>query len=118
MDNDEEPYEVGPFRCVGCGNCCRGGGYVRVTRDEAAAIAKFLGLALGRFVRAYARRPRITYQAAEGDLWLRDKPNSDDCIFLVKNRCRINPVKPSQCLGFPSAWRDPGMAENCRGLTG
>ena len=118
MDEGQSSYEVRHFECVACGNCCRGGGFVRVTEEEAAAIAKFLGLTLQRFIRSYARRPRIALQAAAGDLWLRDKPDSDACIFLVKNKCRINPVKPSQCLGFPARWRDPGMAENCKGLTG
>jgi Fe-S-cluster containining protein len=62
-------------------------------RDQ-EAIAGFLGLAPGTFLKRYVRLVGRL-------LALVDKPNGD-CIFLTEDkRCAIHPVKPRQCLAFP-----------------
>ena len=35
------------------------------------------------------------------------------CIFLEGQDCKIQPVKPQQCRGFPNAWNFPGWREVC-----
>jgi hypothetical protein len=32
------------------------------------------------------------------------------------NECRIQPVKPVQCRGFPNEWRFPGWREMCEAI--
>lgn len=48
-------------------------------------------------------------------LTLIEKPDGS-CIFLEDGEpcgCRINPVKPKQCDGFPSRWSFPGWEAEC-----
>jgi Fe-S-cluster containining protein len=45
-----------------------------------------------------------------------DKPNGE-CLFLEGvNECRIQPVKPGQCAGFPNDWNFPGWREQCEAI--
>ena len=110
-------YVVEPFVCMMCGNCCRGDGYVRVGPAEAERIAAYLGLSPDEFRARYAPEPEVPAQAAAGDLWLTEKPGPErDCIFLEENLCRVNPVKPDQCVGFPMSWRTPDVMDYCEGM--
>ena len=112
-----QEYQITPFVCAMCGNCCRGEGYVRIRSDEAPRIAAYLGLSLDDFLARYTRTPEIPSQAAAGDLWFIDKPGPEqECIFLENNLCAINPVKPEQCIGFPLKWRTPDIMEYCVGM--
>lgn len=112
-----EPREYTPFTCAMCGNCCRGEGYVRITRAEAAAIAEHLEIPVDEFAARYTRQPETADQREAGDLWLLDKPGPEqECIFLENNRCRIHEVKPGQCIGFPLRWRTPDVLEYCVGM--
>ena len=105
------------FRCAGCGNCCRGEGFVRITAQEAREIAGFLGIPHDRFLAEYTRKPEIERHAAAGDLWLVDRADGcNDCVFLQEARCRINPVKPRQCRDFPMRWRTADVLDYCAGL--
>ena len=62
------------FTCTQCGKCCTGEpGFVWVTDDEVAAIAKFRGEPLREFVPLYTREVR-------GRRTLREKANGD-CVF-------------------------------------
>lgn len=97
-----------PFICARCGACCRQPGHVRLRDDEAAAIARFLGLAIHGFTAAYTRLHAdrsglILAEAADGA-----------CIFLADGLCRIQPVKPRQCRDYPETWHIPGEAQFCR----
>jgi len=89
------------FECTGCGRCCAGPeqGYVWVTDRQITAIAEHLGISEDlmrrRYVRKVARR-----------LSLVERAGSNDCIFLAERangerRCRIYPVRPSQCRTWP-----------------
>ena len=55
------------FTCQQCGNCCRGPdpGYVWVTEDEIAALAKRLDMSLDAFGRRYLRRVGARYTTVE-----------------------------------------------------
>jgi len=91
-----------PFVCKCCGACCRWPGIVRVNTDEIRAIAAHLSLSEDDFRDQYTRlAPDRT------SLILTEAPGGA-CIFLdAANRCRINPVKPEQCRGFPEKWNVP-----------
>jgi uncharacterized protein len=110
-------YQLSEFRCALCGNCCRGDGYVRISPTELARIAEHLQLPKADFVEQFTRAPEIVEHSEVGDLWLIDKPGPEqECIFLENNRCAINAVKPSQCIGFPLKWRTPDIMEYCEGM--
>jgi len=83
---------------------------VRVTHEELDSIASFLNMPVRELTEAYCR--------LTGDrtgLSFIEKENGS-CVFLAPdNRCRINPVKPRQCAGFPDAWSFPGYDAVCRG---
>lgn len=96
------------YQCQRCTACCRIPGFVRITGAEAASIAAYLGLAEAEFIEKYTR---LTPQRT--GLALIDKPNGE-CFYLRDGGCAIQPVKPSQCEGFPNAWNYPGWRENCR----
>ena len=81
-----------------CGRCCGGApGYVWVSREERADIARFLELSRQDFERRYCRRvfTRVS---------LRERANGD-CYLLQDGRCRVYPVRPPQCRSFPF-WKD------------
>lgn len=99
------------YSCQRCGNCCRWPGDVRVTDEEVTNIATFLGMTEAEFT---AQCTRIN--ANRTGLSIIDKPNGE-CLFLEGlNVCRIQPVKPAQCSGFPNEWNFPGWREVCEAV--
>ena len=93
-------YAFDPESCKECsGLCCKGEGYVFVSRDEMEKIAHFLGMDVERFEALYTRKAlygkRVTLATISccGD---------KRCVFLDKNnRCEIYSVRPDQCRRFP-----------------
>jgi len=101
------------FRCRRCGNCCRGDGYVWLTDDDIERIARFLRLTRKELVARCTRRaPGL------GDIALVDKDDAaKSCVFLEDDgRCAVHPVKPVQCVGFPSTWSRSDALRFCEGL--
>jgi Fe-S-cluster containining protein len=86
-----------PFRwaCKRSGNCCAiPGGFVRVTAEEIAAIAAYLGLAVDAF--------RSRHLQPDGER-LKDGLGNR-CVFLQDGApagCSIHPVRPERCRSFP-----------------
>jgi uncharacterized protein len=84
------------FACQpGCGACCtRHGDYAHVylEGDDAARLARHLGLSLGEF------RHRWTV-LDEGELILRIEGPA--CPFLDGARCTVYEARPRQCHTFP-----------------
>lgn len=107
------------FKCTGCGKCCSGPpGYVWITEEEIAEIAKHLKLSLQEFTKKFVRK-------VNGKLALIEKKRGDDfdCIFLHDNRCTIYQARPSQCRTFPwwqqhlqspETWNQ--LAKECEGI--
>lgn len=83
------------FECTGCGKCCTGSpGYIWLDEDEVEAIAAYLDITIQEFGQKYLRR-------VKGRLSLLEMPKNYDCVFLDENRCKIYPVRPTQCKTFP-----------------
>ena len=109
------------FECTRCGQCCRGEGYVWVSRERIREMAEFLGISAEGFTRRYVR-------LVEGRLSLVEKEEAD-CVFWEADRgCVVYPVRPVQCRTFPfwpehlespAAWRElaaevPGIGRGRR----
>jgi Fe-S-cluster containining protein len=78
---------------------------------EIARMAAFLGIGESVFIERYTR----LRQDRKG-LALVEKDNFE-CIFLDGINCRVQPVKPDQCDGFPNRWNFPGFEKECRAKT-
>ena len=96
--------------CQRCGNCCRWPGEVPVSDAEISRIAAFLELSEGEFFSQYTE-----VRLNRAGLTLASRPNHE-CIFLAGIECRIQPVKPDQCAGFPNQWNFPGWRETCEAV--
>lgn len=106
LDNPDVRYV-----CQRCGNCCRWPGDVIVTEQEVEAIAAHVGMEQDTFVQQYTR-----LSANRRHLSLIDKQDGS-CFFLEgQNSCRIQPVKPAQCSGFPNQWRFAGWQDVCEAI--
>ena len=95
------------YACQRCTACCKWPGDVRVNNDELASIAGFLGLSLENFIACHTRL-RTNRQG----LSLNERDNHE-CVMLDGDSCRIHPVKPAQCRGFPNQWNFPGWRQLC-----
>lgn len=99
----EEPspwYRSGlAFACTRCGNCCTGApGTVRVSEEEAEALARYVGLDLADF---YERCTRLLEDGATSLV----ERSDHDCIFWSRTEgCTVYPVRPRQCRTWPF-WR-------------
>ena len=98
------------YACQRCTNCCRWPGFVKLTESDITAIAGFLEMTERDFIQQYSRlRPN------RDGLALTDQPDGA-CIFLEGQDCRIQPVKPIQCRGFPNEWNFPGWRDVCEAV--
>lgn len=98
------------YACQRCANCCRWPGFVRLDDGDVTAIAAHLGLSEHDFIQQYTRlRPQ------RDGLALTDQANGA-CVFLDGRDCRVQPVKPHQCRGFPNAWNFPGWRAVCEAI--
>ncbi len=82
------------FECTACGGCCGGfPGYVWVSREEVADLARRLGIPPDEFTATYCMRigNRCSLRE-EGDY---------DCVMLDDGKCRVYEVRPVQCRTFP-----------------
>lgn len=99
------------YLCQRCGNCCRWPGDVILKEEEVKPIADHLGIDEMRFIQDYTR-----LSANRKHLSIIDKADGS-CFFLEGvNTCRIQPVKPGQCSGFPNKWRFDGWREVCEAI--
>ena len=96
------------FQCARCGRCCKGDGIVRVDPDEAAPMARALGLSPSRFLKDFALQvqPRswilqdrmnpTANAGGEGEKWCVMLKRCPDGLY----GCRLQEVKPRQCRNF------------------
>lgn len=95
------------YQCDRCTACCKWPGDVRVEDDEIEKIADFLGMPTQAFIDQYTR-----LRSNRTGLSLIERENHE-CSMLDGDSCRINPVKPEQCRGFPNKWNFPGWRQVC-----
>lgn len=95
------------YQCDRCTACCKWPGDVRVEDDEIEKIADFLGMPTQAFIDQYTR-----LRTNRTGLSLIERDNHE-CSMLDGDSCRINPVKPEQCRGFPNKWNFPGWRQVC-----
>jgi Fe-S-cluster containining protein len=95
------------YVCQRCTACCKWPGDVRIEEDEIAPISAFLGMGEDEFIERYTR-----LRTNRNGLSLIEKENHE-CIMLEEGGCRIHPVKPEQCRGFPNKWNFPGWQQVC-----
>ncbi|MGB0992442.1 MAG: YkgJ family cysteine cluster protein [Akkermansiaceae bacterium] len=96
------------YQCDRCTACCKWPGDVRLEDDEVESIAAFLGMETDAFIEQYTR-----LRTNRSGLSLIERENHE-CIMLEGNACRINPVKPYQCKGFPNRWNFPDWQKVCQ----
>ena len=102
-----EKYPDTWYECDRCTVCCKWPGDVKVDDEEIEVIAQFLGMTTQDFIDQFTRL-RMNRQG----LSLIEKENHE-CIMLDGKNCKINPVKPNQCRGFPNSWNFPGWQNLC-----
>ncbi len=83
---------------------------MRLTEEEIARLAAYLGLGERDFIQQFTR-----LRSDRRGLALMDKP-SGECIFLEGENCAVQPVKPQQCRDFPNLWNFPGFERICRAV--
>lgn len=82
------------FECQpGCTACCQRKGFVYLTEDDVARVAKFLGVTAAIFEKRYIYRTK--------NLRRLRIPRGGQCRFLRTDGCSIHPAKPTQCRIFP-----------------
>ena len=96
------------YHCDRCTACCRWPGEVKITAEESESIAAFLGERVEAFIQKFTR-----LRHNRRGLALVERPNHE-CVFLDGLDCRIQPVKPHQCRGFPNLWNFPGFQSHCQ----
>ncbi len=91
------------FSCTQCGNCCTGPpGFVMVSDDEAAALARRFGLSVEAFHGRYTRPERSGRSLTE-----RKTEHGYDCVFLDRETlpgravCGVYEDRPAQCRTWP-----------------
>ncbi|NIP73123.1 MAG: YkgJ family cysteine cluster protein [Gammaproteobacteria bacterium] len=107
------------FRCSGCGRCCHGDddSFIAVSGEEAERIRRYLGLSAAWF------RRRYLVPLDGGERGLRIDAGGRCALLGRDGRCRIYPVRPTQCRTYPfwpenvasrSAWLRE--ARRCEGI--
>jgi hypothetical protein len=102
------------FRCTLCGDCCRGYGGTYVSREDIAAIARFLAIDPSVFIDRFCRMSGGRYLLAQ---------RADGYCIFWDTVCTLHPVKPRMCRRWPfieSVVRDAFnwkiMAAACPGM--
>jgi Fe-S-cluster containining protein len=108
------------FKCTECGKCCTGqAGFVWVTNEEIAAMAKVMHLSEQTFKIKYVRNRNNRLALVEK----KNEAGGYDCIFLKNKKCQIYQARPKQCQTFPwwkenlntpESWKL--AAQDCEGI--
>ena len=98
------PQILKPFRCSGCGECCRWTGAVLLEGFDLPRLAAHLGLTEQELIERHTRLAPNRRQLA-----LLDQANGS-CAFLKGDQCSVYEARPEQCRTFPYAW---SVQEGC-----
>jgi Fe-S-cluster containining protein len=85
------------FHCTQCGICCERPGFIYFHREEAALIARHLGMSLRGFLRKFGKKQE------DGNGYEVRLVSEGMCPFYLKaeKTCGIHPVKFVQCRTYP-----------------
>jgi uncharacterized protein len=83
---------------------------VKLSDEEVARMAAYLGMSEFDFIQQYTR-----LRSDRRGLALQDKANGE-CIFLHGRDCAVQDVKPQQCRDFPNGWNFSGFEKICRAI--
>ncbi len=78
--------------------------------DEIARLAVLLRISEFDFIQKFTR-----LRADRQGLSLNEKANGE-CVFLDRNDCAVQEVKPRQCREFPNLWNFPGFEKVCHAI--
>lgn len=102
-----KPKEKIPFKCIGCGECCRHvKEQVPIEALDAFRIARYLRdhgediLSVNDFLEKYAE-PALLNECGYFVYFLKTQGVEDACVFLENNRCRIHAANPRACRIYP-----------------
>jgi Fe-S-cluster containining protein len=117
------------FTCTQCGNCCTGGpGFVWISEEEIARLAKHLGESVETVQENYCRRVNGRWALLER----RNSRGQYDCIFLretpapspssgakvadekvvhTRRTCAVYAARPLQCRTWPF-WKENLSSQN------
>jgi len=97
------PYE---WRCMRCGRCCSarfGDNTVQLSREEAEAISRHMGMPLHELIEP---SPLCIGSLKLGWVLRRDKDGQ--CVLLEGGLCSAYPVRPMLCATYPFWLREEG----------
>ncbi len=101
------------FACTMCGNCCTGpAGYVLVSDEEIAGLARRFGMTPAQFEATYTHMTRAGRSLTEVK-----GPGGWDCVFLDRTSrpgkaiCSAYEARPRQCRTWPF-WSDNVATED------
>ncbi len=81
------------YRCVTCGECCKGFGGIFITPEELTKMARHLGLSEDDFFRDYCETLNRKISIRVG--------SNGYCVFWKDKLCGIHQVKPTPCRLWP-----------------
>jgi Fe-S-cluster containining protein len=98
------------FRCLDCGECCRGEGYALVDGEDILVIANALGISRSE---ARARFTQPDPEKNPGCRILKSTGAMNTCCFLdvEAKKCKIYINRPRICRTFPMLNADPQADE-------
>lgn len=99
-----------PFECTRCGDCCRWEGFIFLDPEDIKRLSDYHGIGREEYVKRYTR-------PHGSSIILKNKSeSSDECVYLDKNKCSINNIKPKQCKDYPDKYepRCPGFRRKGR----
>ena len=92
-----------PFKCTGCGNCCRTKGEVYVSNDELESIHSYFDITTPQQKEEFQSTYISRKVNNDSGVILKSQTDSTSCIFLNEstNECKIYDVRPLQCSTYP-----------------
>ena len=88
------------FRCKQCGGCCRDRNDILLSPFDICRMAKQLDMPPEEVIYKYGY-VYIGQTSKIPLVSLRMRPDTNECPFLEKNRCKIHKGKPAACALFP-----------------
>ena len=87
------------LNCILCEKCCEYRGDIKITPINVLEISKFLKISIDEFLEKYT----VEVKGEEPEIVIKGIGDKKECIFNDRTtyKCKINSVKPIQCVVFP-----------------